>query len=299
MSNITPEKEFNAENEFKVALPTETARDTLFAPSLLREGDPGLWTSFTETEETGVINALQWNPHWKTSSLVGDKVTQDLKSFLTEYSVDFANMVEYTDRGASTVMGVAPDLGKYTMIDSHRGGQDVCSLDKTTLLYDSTRWTPTGEAGMGCTENNNNRPYIAQTFTSISSSEKIAVVGAHWPHFSVAEEMKNAIDALGCTGCKVVFMADTNLPQSYAMSKISENMGLGTVGEDAQGSDENFKSCCSNDGYMNNYDRIITNFGSKGETFYPLGNAGVSSMPGYVTDATWEFHLPVAFKITL
>jgi len=84
--------------------------------------------------------------------------------------------------------------------------------------------------------------YIAQTFTSISSSEKIAVVGAHWPHFSVAEEMKKAIGALGCTGCKVVFMADTNLPQSYAMSKISENMGLGTVGEDAQGSDENFKS---------------------------------------------------------
>ena len=50
---------------------------------------------------------------------------------------------------------------------------------------------------------------------------------------------------------------------------------------------------------MYNYDRIITNFGSKGETFYPLGNAGVSSMPGYVTDAAWEFHLPVAFKITL
>jgi len=289
LSNITPEKEFNLENEFKAALSAKTARDTLFAPSLLGE----------ETVETGVITALQWNPHWKTSSSVGDKVTQDLQWILTEYNIDFANMIEYTDRDASTVMGISPDLGKHAMIDSRRDGQDVCSQDKTTLLYDSTRWTPTGEAGMGCTENNDNRPYIVQTFTSISSGEKICVVGAHWPHFSVAGVMKTAINALGCTGSNVLFMADTNLPQSYAISQISEKMGLGTVGEDALGSDENFMSCCSDDGYTNNFDRIIANFGSKGETFYPLGNAGMSSMPDYVTDAAWEFHLPLVFKITL
>ena len=286
MSNITPEKGFNPEDEVKAALPAKTARDTLFASSLLG------------TEETGVISALQWNPHWQTSRRAGDRVTQDLNRFLAEYSVDFANMIEYTDRGASKVMGTSPDLGKYAMIDSRRGEQDVCSKDKIALLYDSTRWTPTGEAGMGCTENGNNRPYIAQTFTSISSGEKIAVIGAHWPHYSVADQMKQAIDALGCTGCNVVFMADTNLPLSYAETQISEKMGLGTVGVDAQSSDENFKSCCSNDGFVNNIDRIITNFGSTGETFYPLGHDGMNSLPTYVTDNAWEFHLPVVFKVT-
>lgn len=245
------------------------------------------------------VNALQWNPHWKTSMNAGDKVTADLTKFLADDNVDFANMVEYTDRGASTVQGNKPALGKYTMIDNNKDGQDVCSQDKTTLLYDSTKWTPTGEAEMGCLDGDD-RAYIAQTFTSSSSSEKIVVAGAHWPHRDVADQMKQAIDALGCTGCKVLFVGDTNLNVPYATSQISEKMGLGTVGSGAQGSDEGFLSCCSNDpGYIYNYDRIIANFGSAGETKYPLGNQGMASKPAYVTDDGWEFHLPVAYKITI
>ena len=54
---------------------------------------------------SGSITLLEWNPHWKTSKDFGEHVTSDIKNWLTEYHVDFATIIEFTNLGDTTTVG--------------------------------------------------------------------------------------------------------------------------------------------------------------------------------------------------
>ena len=248
---------------------------------------------------SGSVTLLEWNPHWKTSKDFGEHVTSDIKNWLTEYHVDFATIIEFTNLGDTTTVGenhVPWSDAKYKMIDSGA----TCSSDKTSILYDSTKWTPSSDVLKGCLANND-RPWIATTFTESASGKEIVVVGSHFSHTAGCEQLLKAPIAKlggGKDGSKgVVFMADTNNDRAYETSKLANNMGLGDIG-DLQKSDS-FKSCCSDSGMPYQYDRIISTIGSQGTTSYPYGNKGMESLPAWFPDTDYrdEMHLPVVLTV--
>ena len=175
----------------------------------------------------------------------------------------------------------------------------------TALIYRADQWKmEQSSLKTGCLDQNgNDRPYVAAYFSDKTTGAMIIAISAHWPHGqdeSAMAELKGVIagmpsDPPGDPSPYVqVMMADTNTAKSN--SDIAAGLG---IGEPIQQADV-YNTCCSNDGYSNPFDRIITSSGaSSPKTIWPYGTPGTANQPPYVTDNSWEFHFPVGLEVTL
>jgi len=222
-------------------------------------------TSSGEETRLGNFKVLQWNPHWecfKDSNMgtCGHNAMGALSSILQELHIDFANIIEINER-SDFYTPPAP----FRMLNG-RCGHPV--MDSTSIMYDSSAWTPASEFVQGCMHHHD-RPYAVQTFRSTSSSEKVIFVGAHFPHSASNGNLKRAVeaethrhpDALG-----VIFAADVNREHGTSTESImlwDVHSSAKTAGAAANGritSSTRHPSCCKNDGFVHHYDRISANF---------------------------------------
>jgi len=245
----------------------------LAAASLLREGL--------------ALNLLQWNPHWEcfeqSKNHCQEEFAKNLAIQLREADIDFANVVEYTDKHRKI-----PE--KWGIVDN------VCGLDRTTLLYNQERWslpTDTVASRKGCMAVND-RPFIVQQFVEANAyggRRKVTVIGAHYPHSKDRTTLSSALKAVVTeTGVdSVVLLADTNEDRGVPSEKLWNDIN-GPPGHML--STELHATCCLNRGFKDHmmaYDRIITNIGTHLNTNIPLSEA-----PPW---AQGEFHKPIAATI--
>jgi len=203
-----------------------------------------------------------------------------LSSMLSDLSIDFANIVEINERS-----DVYSPPAPFSILNA-RCGQPV--IDSTSLIYDSSVWTPVSPFKKGCMYFND-RPFLIQTFQR-SSTEKVIVVGAHFPHgagngklqIAVKAELRLHPDVLG-----VIFAADTNRESYTPTESIMARDVLGSV-VDKIISAQKFPSCCHNDGFRHHYDRIAATFGTSVTTQMLLHPA-----PWWANNAHSEFHKAV------
>merc|ERR1719329_1474773 len=87
-------------------------------------------------------------------------------------------------------------------------------MDSTSIMYDSSAWTPASEFVQGCMHQHD-RPYAVQTFRSTSSSEKVIFVGAHFPHSASNGNLKRAVEA-----------------ETHWTGELTLRKGLGLPGDD-------------------------------------------------------------------
>jgi len=166
-----------------------------------------------------------------------------------------------------------------------RSGWDIAvtskceAPDSTVLIYNSDRWIDLGvlpfkEATGMCmvTTPKSDRPFATQVFKHKVSSQKILVVGAHYPHPSLSTtnsdgELKRAIELemqrMKETGqlketenLPVLFMADTNVEATQESTQSFLRRLTGRDGVAALPQNGQWKTCCDNDGYHHEYDRI-------------------------------------------
>jgi len=234
------------------------------------------------------VNALQWNPHWTcfsknyeaaagtgtATSSCGDEAMRNLKFQLKSLQVDFASVARI-DKGnysASPVPGWAiPPIGNKRICGIHG------KYDSTVLIYKHSDWNAVGKisgtTSTGCIGTNAkgvSHPFTIQAFTHVQSSQKILVVGAHYPHTkraAVDDTLKTAIDgykkALG-SDVPVLFMADTEKEwHDTTTQKLLEKLtGSSGVSTDQAGTTPDphggrpLKTCCNDDNYIHEYDRV-------------------------------------------
>jgi hypothetical protein len=233
------------------------------------------------------VNALQWNPHWScfsknyeaaagtgVTTSCGDEAMINLKFQLKSLQVDFASVarIDETKYASNPVPGWAipptgskPNCGK-------RG-----KYDSTVLFYKHSAWNPLGKISgtqstgcMGTNAKGVSHPFTIQAFQHVQSSQKILVVGAHYPYTKrprVDDALKIAIDgyrnALG-NAVPVLLMADTEKEWHDATTQklLTKLTGSSGVSTDQAGTTPDpyggkpLKTCCNDDNYIYEYDRV-------------------------------------------
>lgn len=105
------------------------------------------------------------------------------------------------------------------------------------------------------------RAFLLQVFQHRSSSDKVIVVGGHFPHGWMNNEMSAAVQSAFSSNpasLGVILAADTNRPAGVSTAQImSESMGISSRIVASQ----LFPTCCNNDGFVNHYDRVAATFG--------------------------------------
>eukprot|EP00445_Apocalathium_hangoei_P019171 CAMPEP_0203906318 /NCGR_PEP_ID=MMETSP0359-20131031/47960_1 /ASSEMBLY_ACC=CAM_ASM_000338 /TAXON_ID=268821 /ORGANISM="Scrippsiella Hangoei, Strain SHTV-5" /LENGTH=355 /DNA_ID=CAMNT_0050830939 /DNA_START=1 /DNA_END=1068 /DNA_ORIENTATION=- len=250
---------------------------------------------------------LQWNPHWQcfvwNQNNCSTHVESQLNEWLEEYDVDFANAVEIVD-------------SNYTTPKAWSVLRTSCGPDRVALIYNNLRWRALEGNGTfqsaGCMEEDD-RPYIVQVFESLNStligsnssnsSERLVVVGAHFPHpagpslplsADQTDGLKNSIAGVvnGSGEQRVILIADTNEYSIVPNTAIREYLRLPTlktVGTDLE------NTCCFDYGFFMSFDRIITNFGGHMRTKV-LMQPPLPNWAQQVQEVTFKrgaFHLPV------
>lgn len=211
-------------------------------------------------------NLFVWNPHWQcfvwNQNECAEHVIEALNMFLVAFDVDFATVIELADHTYQSPSG-------YEFLKSQ------CGHDLVYLFYNSLRWSPSGNATLGCMEVDPrlDRPFLIQPFLG-ASGDKVIAVGAHFPHPTFSPEL-NVYAATARTAAlkdalaevrkesateKIVLMADTN-----AWSWISnEQIWQGQL--ELPGSlvgTELMQTCCLDADFPAafTFDRIMANFG--------------------------------------
>jgi len=224
-----------------------------------------------EQTRLNTFKILQWNPHWEcftpgNMGRCGHHAMGALSAILPEMSIDLANVIEINER-SDFYSPPAP-----FRIMNARCGNPV--MDSSSIIYDSSKWTPVGGVVQGCMHHND-RAFIIQTFRNRASSEKVVFVGAHFPHSASNGNLKRAAeaemhrhkDALG-----VIFAADVNREEHVPTEHIvlgDVHSAAHTVGAAAKGritSATKHPSCCRNDGFVHHYDRVAANFAHRVDT---------------------------------
>lgn len=233
------------------------------------------------------LRILMWNPHWQCFALeeiarhCQDGATRELQKILRQ-GVDFANIVELADDSYAP----PKDFGM-----QHKN----CGLDRTTLLWNSSRWRPSSVARHGCMEaprawRPEDRPFLVQVFEATEQEGRVIVVGAHFPHGELktlegadllAEAIRAAVDESGVQD--IIFAADVNLESWTTSASIMERIGVPDGGGVV--STELVKSCCKNDGFTHTYDRVMANFGASMETTLLH-----DPLPQFARRGIWQFH---------
>lgn len=225
-------------------------------------------TNRSEAEQQTRLNnfrILQWNPHWEcftpgNMGRCGHNAMGALSAILPEMSIDIANIIEINER-SDFYSPPAP----FRMMNARCGNP---AKDSSSIIYDSSKWTPIGGFVQGCMHHDD-RAFIIQTFRNTASSEKVVFVGAHFPHSASNGHLKRAVeaethrhpDALG-----VIFAADVNREESVSTEHVvlrDVHSSAKTVGAAANGritSAQKHPSCCHNDGFVHHYDRVATTF---------------------------------------
>lgn len=219
---------------------------------------------------------------------------------LTGYNVDFAHFIEIEDAT------YAPPAG-FGMV-----GGNVCKKqygDWSTLVYNSTKWSPKGSPSSGClpVSDNSARAFMVQNFAHVKSGIVVTVAGIHFPHpnFTQPSYYKLTTDFLSnliASREHVVIMGDTNLNSPNSSTSLFNQLGF--KGEPAVSS-QLFNSCCNHNKYPDDWaaDRILANFGSDPATWKPLGSGQYPYQgPVWSRDVgdSWsEFHLPIMMQFTM
>jgi hypothetical protein len=205
------------------------------------------------------LTVLQWNPHWECFASenmdgCGNNVFDALTKMLPEKDIDFANVVEINEES-----DVYPPPEPWLIMTAR------CGQDSTALIYNSQEWVLVSDAITGCVVDDQDRAFVVQTFQSSATSEKVIVVGAHFPHNdfdngnladAVTKAMSENDDALG-----VVFAADTNTEVTKSTADILRGVMPSVSIEDDVASSELVVTCCHDHGYdYHTYDRIAATF---------------------------------------
>jgi hypothetical protein len=211
------------------------------------------------------LQALQWNPHWEIFSTppCATAANKQLDDVLKQFDVDFANIVMLNEDKQKPQF--KPKSGWNIAVTAK------CQApDSTVLVYNSNRWLDLGEfpaqpVNICMTVNSyskSDRPFAIQAFKHKASSQTMLVVGAHYPHPSLAtanadNHLKLVIEAYKTLhgDAPVLFMADTNMEatQESTQSLLQRLTGSHGASADQHGP---MKTCCENDGYHHEYDRI-------------------------------------------
>jgi hypothetical protein len=211
------------------------------------------------------LTVLQWNPHWEcfvseNMDTCGNNAFDELSKLLSDNAIDFANVVEINEESD---VYQPPEPWQIT---TARTGQD-----STALVYNSASWTPIGDAITGSVVDDQDRAFAVQAFQSTATSEKVIVVGAHFPHNefdssnladAVAKAMSANDDALG-----VVFAADTNTEVTKSTASILKDAMPSLSVDDDVASSELVVTCCHDHGYdYHTYDRVAATFATSVRT---------------------------------
>lgn len=252
---------------------------------------------------TAALNLLQWNPHWEChvkSTTCNDAATSELNELLPQLDIDFLNLIE---------MPYQPPEGWMAF-------QFYCGRDLEMIIYNHKKWRPVaGHSSMttnvsGCFETSpNNRPFIVQAFDSVRDSYehryRLIVVGAHFSHthddahYAPLREALLRVTSNASTNA-VVMMADSNIAGSTSSADLLKNVGAPHV-DDKTLATALYKTCCSNDGFTYQFDRIVANFGEDMQSTllfdptpawvgpYPFHRAVFGSVVGW-TEANTPIH---------
>jgi len=215
--------------------------------------------TLNSTTTLSSIKILQWNPHWECfSNHCGPKAQRALSAILAQSQVDFANIVEINERS-----DFYTPPWPWTIMT---GRCSHPTIDSTSLIYDSNIWKTVGHAHPGCMHHHD-RAFLLQVFKHKSSKEKVIVVGGHFPHGRMNDQMSAAVqktlhfhpDVLG-----VILAADTNRGRGVSTRHVmSQAMGVRRGHVVAS---ELFRTCCNNDGFHHHFDRVGATFGQSMHT---------------------------------
>jgi len=204
---------------------------------------------------TGLIKAFQWNPHYQCFGAEQATCQTDAVSALNEQlasGIDFANIVELEAQG-------------YTPPDAWQSRTHKCGIDLTTLMWDSGKWTSVGSGNEGCAGTGQ---YVVQALKQQDFT--VVVVGAHLQHpdgSPLETQLKNMADSIAqvmesANSQNVIIISDTN--QEASVSNDDILIALKLPNYNTRQATDLFDSCCAKtpDGFIHEYDRIITNFGT-------------------------------------
>lgn len=256
------------------------------------------------------LTVAQWNPHWQC--FVGHpdcagNATATLDKLLTETAgLDFANIIELEEAAYHPPDGWGA-VG---------AGTASCGQDWDMVLYNQKRWKLLDKHPPVATCLYDQRSYALAEFELIGSDPplQLAFVGAHFPQtlnastHAYAEATATLADAIKATGQQlVVLAADTNTespaaaaasPSHHGVNKTNAelmfDLGVWSKPGVAPPGSTLFKSCCFNDDFSWQGDRIIANFGGKPQTRVLFDPA-----PAWAAFDSSEFHKGVLLTMEL
>lgn len=238
------------------------------------------------------VSLMHWNPHWQctTKTCCSNVAVPYINNNIMTRNVDFTNIIELD------TLNYTPPQG-YVTIEGKCGTSSVS--DKTTLIYNATRWQPIGNHRTFCindtgTIGSSGRPTVIQRFRSLSNpSFNTYVIGSHYTHFrdNYIRGLNQALTSMGITASDtIIFMGDTN--QSGSSEQLMIDMLQGTP--PIIKASRVHGTCCyngPNSSFNLPYDRIITTFGSSISTDLPTFN---DVIPNPIAGCNYaEMHLPV------
>lgn len=254
------------------------------------------------TSSGNQISLLHWNPHWEcflnNKYICAQNAIQLATNMIRSlgYDPDFAGFIEFEDP-------LYTPSYPYKLL-----GGDVCTMgygDWATIMYDSSKWAPVGNASSGClpTGSSDARAYIVQRFNSLHGLGEVNVASVHFPHPSSGSPFYAAsTDLLGGLlrqgNGKFILMADTNLYSHQTNQALYNQLGFSGT---PPVSSELFGSCCAHANFPGTFtfDRILSNMNGRDMvTTMPLGR----DAPQWAKDTgshDSSFHLPVVLKFNL